>query len=261
MNPQDLIASIIASVVESDLVGNVFRAALPEGAVFTVPVPAYERGVGPAAIVFCASGCELRVRVQRVSLTELTRTMPLRATVLVEINVASFVNGARAPLPVRTTAGDFVVDLDTARGRPLRYTATVSLNQSPSPQPGFVRVRPRALVDLLTAFRVNLDLSRLSPTADGALEEVDLDVRPTSYGGRYLVELIERFREQILARLRAETDYAINDKICRELNGQNCPPKPEMPEIDVASYLRGQAFSVGALLLSAGLLYAIARKR
>lgn len=255
------LSTILSALVSSDLVGTVFRAALPEGAVFTVPVPAYERREGPASLVFCATGCELRVRISRVSVTELTSTLPLRATVLVELNVASFVNGVRAPLPVRTSAGDFSVDLDTSRGaNPLRYSMTVRVGQDATPS-GFVRVRPRVFTDLLTALRVNVDVSQLLPTANGALEAADLDVRATSYGGRYLVELIERFREQLLLRLRAETNYAVNDKICRELGGVNCPPKPAMPEIDVAAYLRRQAFGVGALLVATGLLYAVMRKR
>jgi len=252
---------VIAALVESDIVGNVFRAVLPEGAVFTVPVPAYERREGPASVVFCATGCELRVRISRVSVTALSSTMPLRATVLVELNVASFVNGVRAPLPVRTSAGDFSVDLDTSRGaNPLRYTMTVSVNQNAAPPAGFVRVRPRALAEILTALQANVDVSQLTPTANGALEAADLDVRATSYGGRYIVELIDRFRGQILARLRAETNYAVNDKICRELGGVNCPPKPTMPEIDVAAYLRRQAFGVGAVLVFAAAVVAIARR-
>jgi hypothetical protein len=256
------IAPVVAALVQSDLVGSVFRAALPQGAVFTVPVPMYERREGPASVVFCASGCELRVQIRRVALTALSSTMPVRATVLVEVNVASYVNGVRAPLPVRTTAGDFTVDLDTSRGaNPLRYTATVRVSQDRVPPAGYVRVRPAALAESLRLLGVSVDLSALLPTADGALESADLEVRATSYGGRYIVELVNRFRDQILARLRAEANYAINAKICTELNGENCPPRPTMPEIEVAAYLQRQALGVVSLLISAGVLYAIVRRR
>lgn len=216
MNP-DVLRLLLPLLLNNDIVGGRFRAALPAGATIVLPIEPVAQRLGPATATFCPAGCEARIVVRDVGIANVSE---LRFAVTLSVSAASYVGGRRAPFPVTTTLGDLAVDVDTARGSSdLRFGFLVELGAAAPPR-GFFRVRIAEAPEALRALGVSIDIGPVTALRGFELEDVDVDVR-----GGLLASSINAFKADLMTRLRAELVWAVNNALCTRF-GSACPPRP-----------------------------------
>jgi hypothetical protein len=245
VNPQDFIAPLVAALFEGDLIGVIFRAALPAGSSFDVPIERQAYAYGPLTATVCASGCTVRITVRSVTTTATSTTqLPIRASVVLEVSVATL-----GSIPVRTSLGDLDIGVDTARGRNhLRFRLPVVVGSATTPV-GYFRLRD--VPPQLAALGVAVDLGEVVAERGFDIESEDISVTGASVGGRIATSVIDRYKLEILSWLRAEVRYQINKALCERL-GAVCPARvrPRMPELRVPAAVPWVAsLSATALIL------------
>lgn len=228
MNPDTIIALLLSALFEGDLIGVIFRAALPTGTSFDVAIDRQTYTYGPLRATVCASGCTVRITVRSVTTTATSTTnLPIHASVGIEVSVAS-----QGVIPVRTSLGDLDISINTTRGRNnLRFRAPVVVGSQSTPA-GYFRLRD--IPPQLAAFGVSVDLGEVVAEDNGDIESEDILITGVSTGGRIATAVIDRYKTEILSWLRAEVRYQVNKALCERL-GVVCPARvrPRMPELRV----------------------------
>lgn len=229
--PDAIVATILSSLLSSDLVNTIFRQVFPVGAAMTVPIdPIFVRESGFEATM-CPGGCGARVVVRNLDISVMrTDSFPITARIVLDVSVASIVGGRRAPFPIETTAGDITVDLDTGRGSTnLKFKTQIVFGSSSTPQAHF-RVNPTNLPDALRSFGVNIDIAEITPVPGFELEAADLVFAGTSTGGSVAASVIAAYQEDFVPYMRQMVKYFLNALVCQRF-GTACPrrPTPEFP--------------------------------
>lgn len=255
MNPQDFIVPLLMAVVEGDLVGVIFRAVLPAGSSFDVPIERYAYNYGPLTATFCPGGCVVRITVRSVSTRSRTREtqLPLHADVDLEVAVVG-------TFPLTTSLGDLRIDVNTGRGRShLRLRLPVVIGASSTPR-GYFRLRSDLVPLQVAAFGVSVDVGEVTTLPGHDIEDDDLRIEGTSTAGRWTAAAINAYKAELLSWLRAEARYQMNKAICERL-GSVCParPRPQPPQIRLR--IPSAVPWVASLSATALILWLASRKR
>lgn len=236
MDPESLVASILSSLLSSDLVGSLFRTIFPVGSSQTIPIEQIDVQEGAFAATLCPGGCGARVVIRNLNVSSArTDRFPLTVQIVLDVSVTSIVAGRRAPLPIVTSAGDLTVDIDTARGATnLKFKSQIVFGAPRTPA-GHFRVNPANIPEALRFSGVSVDIAEITPVPGFELEGADLQFRGTSIGGRAAAELIAVYEEDLVPYMRAMVRYLLNTLLCQRF-GTQCPerPIPQLPPLGLA---------------------------
>lgn len=256
MDTDPIIATILSALLSSDLINTVFRQVFPPGSTQTIPIDAVNIQEGAFEATLCPGGCGARITIRNLDVSvPQTDRFPIVARVVLDVSVASVVNGRRAPLPLVTTGGDLTVDVNTARGRTdLKFKTQIVFGASQTPRAHF-RINPATLPAALRFTNIPVDIAEIVPVPGFELEADDLDFVGTTIGGRAAVAVVNAYEEEFVPYMRQMVRYLLNTLLCGRF-GTRCPerPIPQLPNVSLGMSPIVIALGVGALIVGGAYL-------
>lgn len=236
---ETIVATLVSTLLSSDLVATLFRGIFPVGTSTTIPIDPITIQEGAFEATLCPGGCGARITIRNLNVSAArTDRLPITVQIVLDVSVASVVAGRRAPLPIVTTGGDLAVDLDTARGTTnLKFKTQLVFGASRTPN-GHFRINPANVPEALRFENVSVDIAEIVPVPGFELEGPDLQFRGTSIGGRTAAELIEAYEADLVPYMRAMVRYLLNRLLCERF-GTVCPerPIPQLPPLGFAPFM------------------------
>jgi hypothetical protein len=232
MNPA-LLTSILSAILASGALSRLLESMFPVGSAYTIPIEARRYAYGPVSAVFCAAGCAARITVRAVRIEVLTTTptLPFRVRIVLDLDIASIVNGVPGAWPVTTNVGDLLVAV-RAEGLRVAVPATVRA-ASTSAAAGTFELRGVLGLEAITALGAAVDIGEIAIVQN--LEPGDIHVTGTG-AGRVAASAIAAYRDEITAWLGRYAAYALNVEACARY-GSRCPARtpPAPPQISIPS--------------------------
>lgn len=259
METEEILAPVLAAVLNSDLIGALFRQVFPAGTAVNVPIDPIGVAFGPASATLCPGGCGAKVTIRNLAATADGRNeLPIRVRIVLDVSVRSHLGGARAPLPLVTSGGDLAIDIDTSRGSTdLKFVMEAIFSRSSSTTPeGFFRVNPANLPSAMRFTGVAVDIGEIFPVPGFELEADDLDFQGTSTGGRAAAQVINYYEAALVPYMRAMIHYSLNTLLCTRF-GTECRElvMPEFPDLTPRASPIVLAAGLATLLLGGAYLW------
>lgn len=255
--PSSVVATLLSSLLSTDLVSTIFRQVFPTGTSTTVPIDPITVQETAFSATLCPGGCGARVTVRNLDVSVMrSDSFPITARITLDVSVASVVRGSRAPFPITSTGGDLTVDVDTARGSTdLKFKTQIVFGSTFVPQAHF-RVNPLLLPDALRSFGVNVDIAEIIPVPGFELESQDLVFRGASTGGNVAASVISAYQADFVPYMRQMVRYVLNLLLCQRF-GTRCPerPMPVFPGMNLIPNPAIIAAGVAVLFVGGALLW------
>lgn len=235
METEEILAPVLAALLNSDLIGALFRQVFPSGTSMTVPIDPITVALGPVSATLCPGGCGAKVTIRNLVATADGRSeLPIRVRIVLDVSVRSQVGSARAPLPLVTSGGDLAIDIDTTRGATdLKFVMEAIFARTSNETPeGFFRVDTSDLPSAMRFSGVAVDVGEILPVPGFELEAEDLDFQGTSTGGRAAAQVINYYEAAMVPYMRGMIHYSLNTLLCARF-GTDCRElvMPEFPDL------------------------------